>query len=441
MIQNKDYIFTDSLYLQTTGEIPIELPGDSFVSIKRSPPPQIYSVGFQPAKSIPEIPRWFLHKYASPKYTILDPFAGSGTTITETILFGAKAYWTDYHPLSQLICRIKTSKFDIATLESAYKELVQNINSKSKKTINIDFANRNFWFQSEVSEVLELIREEINSYNSSERDFLSIVLASTVRKMSNMNDGMILAARRQHIEAIPIRTRNDVIQCFNKYASQYVEAIYEWQYLAKGEQSKAIKISSNDARQLNNNIKFDAIITSPPYINAIDYVWASKFELHWLKLVNSDSERLDLYSQEIGTERIATKERNILGRTGHKMLDDLIEDIYTGKIYDASKGQNHLRSRVVWKYFMDMKNHLKEAYDVLKPSGFYCLSIGDSCRICGVKIPVATLLTDFAEQLGFIKIFRFQLLLKNRRLNIPRNVKWADTIKHDSVIVLQKKLI
>jgi hypothetical protein len=29
-------------------------------------------------------------------------------------------------------------------------------------------------------------------------------------------------------------------------------------------------------------------------------------------------------------------------------------------------------------------------------------------------------------------------LLKNRRLNVPRNVQWAGTIKHDSIIVLEK---
>ncbi|WP_157871834.1 hypothetical protein [Gloeothece verrucosa] len=55
-------------------------------------PLKIYSLGFQPAKSIPEISRWFLHKYGTRSFTILEPFAGSGTTILESLLYGASVY-------------------------------------------------------------------------------------------------------------------------------------------------------------------------------------------------------------------------------------------------------------------------------------------------------------------------------------------------------------
>ena len=429
------------LYLQADGEIPLDIAEDTFISIDRNPALQIYSFGFQPAKTIPEIPRWFLNKYASKQWKVLDPFAGSGTMIMEAILFGAQPFWADYHPLSQLICRIKTTEYDLSKLQRACSLILNNSSIREKSTSTVNFANKDFWFQQEVSEALELIRDEILRSDYSSRDFLLLIFASTVRKVSNMNDGMILAARRPHIQAIPERTREDVFRWFQKYAEQGLSAIREWQRLCGGVQTKAIKLVENDARQLNEECEFDAIVTSPPYINAIDYVWASKFELHWLGLAANDSERLELYSREIGTERISSSECHEIGETGYSYLDNLIRDIYSGHLYRATKGQNHLRARVVWKYFVDMQTHFKAAYHVLKPGGLYCFAVGDSCRICGVQIPVASLLSEFAERIGFVKRFQFQLLLKNRRLNVPRNVAWADTIKHDIIVVLQRQYL
>ena len=132
------------------------------------------------------------------------------------------------------------------------------------------------------------------------------------------------------------------------------------------------------------------------------------------------------------------KEIKELGKTGYELIDLLIEDIYYGKKYKASKGQNELRARVVYKYFMDMKTHFESSFKHLKPGGYYCFSIGDVSKICGVDIPVASILTDLAYSVGFRKQFHFHLLLKNRRLNLPRNVDWAGTIKHDTIVVLDK---
>jgi hypothetical protein len=172
----------------------------------------------------------------------------------------------------------------------------------------------------------------------------------------------------------------------------------------------------------------------------MDYVWASKFELHWLGMVKSDEDRLGLYEKEIGTERIPLQERNELGRTGNRHLDHLIEEIYTGKKYEATRGQNALRARVTYKYFVDMKEHFAHSFHCLKPGGYYCFTIGDTSKICGVEIPVANMLTELACESGFEQHFHFHLLLKNRKLNVPRNVNWAGTIKHDVTVVLRKPL-
>ena len=97
-----------------------------------------------------------------------------------------------------------------------------------------------------------------------------------------------------------------------------------------------------------------------------------------------------------------------------------------------------MRARVVYQYFTDMQNHFAHVFSNLRPGGYYCFTIGDMSKICGVEIPVANLLNDLACEIGFCRKFHFHLLLKNRKLNIPRNVDWAGTIKHDTTVILEK---
>lgn len=425
-------------YLHIEGDIPPKLAEGSFISVSRKPALKIYSLGFQPAKSIPEIPRWFLQKYAGKEFTVLDPFAGSGTTIIESLKYGNSAYWLDYHPLSRLICRAKTTMFSPELVKASAEEIVKLADRQKNAPNTVNFANKDFWFQKAVQEGLEILREHILKAAIATQPVLWLAFASTVRKTSNMNDGMLLAAKRSHVAEIPKRDRSDVFRYFLIYVEKAIDAIAEWNPFLKSASQKVQELELQDARVLSGDWLCDAIVTSPPYINAIDYVWAAKFELHWLGMVESDRDRLNLYSKEIGTERIPKEECKELGVTGNELLDSLIKNIYTGKNYQASKGQNQLRARVVYQYFQDMKTHFASSFFHLRAGGYYCFSIGDVSKICGVDIPVASILAEIACEVGFQEQFHFHLLLKNRRLNLPRNVDWAGTIKHDTIVVLEK---
>jgi hypothetical protein len=436
--QNRSIDATQIPYLHIEGNIPTNIRPSTFVSIARATPLKIYSLGFQPAKTIPEIPRWFLQMYGVLPLTVLDPFAGAGTSLIEGLRFGASVCWLDYHPLSRLVCRVKTTPVSTVEILDEASSILKASQRQKDAPETVQFSNKGFWFQKSVQDGLEILREQILGSKEAVQPVLWLAFASTVRKTSNMNDGMLLAARRPHIKEIPKRTRSDVFSSFQMNVEKAAAAIAEWQACVGDAADRSVELLTQDARILEGDWSCDAVITSPPYINAIDYVWAAKFELHWLELVENDTDRLDLYSKELGTERIPSAEYKELGKTGHTYLDQLIEDIYTAKKYKATGKQNQLRARVVYKYFRDMKQHFMSVYPRLKPGGFYCFSIGDLSHICGVDIPVASILSELACEVGFRETFRFHLLLKNRKLNVPRNVNWAGTIKHDTTIVLEK---
>ena len=426
-------------YRECKGVIPTDISNNEFISIERETPLKMYSVGFQPAKCIPEIPAWFFRKYihAGEDKKILEPFAGSGTSILEGLKNNNSVYWIDNNPLSRLICKCKSVSVDTNLLRVNLQEILEKSRDYGDVTVTMSFANIDLWFQKPVQEALTIIKIFIDNFkDETVKDVLKLILSITVRKMSEMEDSMILAARRTNNRECPVYTREDVYDNFEYNAFRVISAYDEWNPIV-GSEKKSFAIDTNDARHIGKTNFFDAIITSPPYINAMDYIWASKFELHWLELVDDDKSRLKVSSEEIGTERISAKIYKQLAVTDNLELNRILEDIYTGKKYKATKGQNELRSRVTYQYFEDMKMHFKSAYDSLKADGLYCFIIGDTSKICGVEIPVANMLRDIAIEIGFEEIFRFNLLLKNRKLNIPR-ASFAGTIKHDTVIVLKK---
>lgn len=389
------------------GDIPIDLPEHTFISLDRKTPLKVYSLGFQPAKSIPEIPRWFLQKYGSDNFSILEPFSGSGTTILESLRYGASVYWLDYNPFSRLICQVKTTKFNLAEVREIGLQILKKAGDRKTAPETVQFSNRDFWFQQPVREGLEILKEYIHLTSANLQPLFWLAFAATVRKTSDMNDGMILAAKRSHVKDIPQRSRQDTFQYFKFYLDKTVEALREWQDCAANSFDTSMQLPLEDAKNIDGDFQVNAIVTSPPYINAIDYIWACKFELHWLGLVKNNKDRLNLYSREIGTERIPKKEYQELGCMGFPSLDRLIEEIYTGKKYKASKGQNQLRARVVYKYFLEMKEHFQRCFAHLKNGGYYCFAIGNKSKICGVEIPVAEILTDLAIEIGFRKNFFF----------------------------------
>ncbi|HEY9700951.1 MAG TPA: hypothetical protein V6C58_00800 [Allocoleopsis sp.] len=142
-------------YLHITGDIPLDIPEDCLISVERKNNLKIHSLGFQPGKSIPEIPRWFLHKYAKKNLIILEPFAGSGTTIIESIINNNSIYWLDYHPLSRLICQVKTTKFVISEVLETVLTIIEQSSIEQKPPETIYFPNKDFWFQKALQENLD----------------------------------------------------------------------------------------------------------------------------------------------------------------------------------------------------------------------------------------------------------------------------------------------
>src|SRR5713101_1910348 len=94
---------------------------------------------------------------------VLDPFVGSGTTLTEAMFHGLDFVGTDINPLAILLCRAKQGPFQPCAFREHNKELQSRIKRDAKSTYEVGFQGLTKWFQKPVIIRLSRIRRAIRA--------------------------------------------------------------------------------------------------------------------------------------------------------------------------------------------------------------------------------------------------------------------------------------
>jgi SAM-dependent methyltransferase len=188
-------------------------------------------------------------------------------------------------------------------------------------------------------------------------------------------------------------------------------------------------IVCGDSRHLDYEDNFfDMIITSPPYLNAIDYLRSHKLSLVWMK--KSVKEIRELRSTNIGAE--VKEELPNLQRITKALKA-------TGKIEQLPSRYKGFLVR----YILDMDRVCSEIARVLKPGGKAVLVIGN-CTTKGVFVSNSDAIRYLAECHGFKLVScEERLLPENRRYLPPPNKKNAgdqlqSRIRKETILTMKK---
>ncbi len=198
----------------------------------------------------PQLIRALLNILAiKPGHVVLDPMAGSSTVAVEANLLGVDATSIDLSPFCELMGKVKTFALDIDF------EILESI-AINPKTILKRLAK-------------ERIPEYfVNDKNSEERKYYEIVLLAFL-------DTMGFADRSKH----------SIENLFPRVLDRYISTIKHF-YVAKKEmnldigKSKILQGSVLDLPMKDDSV--DAVITSPPYSFAIDYLKNDRSQLEYL---------------------------------------------------------------------------------------------------------------------------------------------------------------
>lgn len=377
-----------------------------------------------PCRFIPQIPEWALvnNLPKGKNKLVYDPFAGSGTTLVEATLLGHQASGADIDPFSQMLIRVKTATYTKKDINS----LVKILENLSEKNLKNDFQkyipelpNLYHFFEAKTVNKLANLRGNIEKIeNKKYREFFLVMFASVIRKASLTDD----VSPKPYVSTKYPKKQIDWFQLFIKKTEDAISRAAEFSKVKSG---KLVKVEKDARTSKLKPGSFDIAITSPPYINAFDYVRSLKLENYWLGLVNNESIE-HLRKNNVGTES-SRKEK----RTLANVPKDLTKSI------DAISVKDKRRSIVVSEYFYDMHLNLQNVHKLLKKGAKYVIVVADS-EIRGIEVPTSDILISLGKQVGFTCKLKFGYMIRNRYLRIPRKGR-GGLMKIDWVVVLEKQ--
>jgi DNA modification methylase len=218
-------------------------------------------------KFIPQLVEVLLDRYVAVGGRVLDPFAGSGTTLVQALESGYDATGTELAAFNCLLMRVKTERYDVEALRDEIHDVVGRLDSLKTSTRPNAYMRR--WYALAAAKQLLAFREQAHS------DVLRVVLSRAARS----------ARRAAHFDleapAEPMtgeywchkhRRMCHPVEAANGFLRRYaLDTLARIEQFASLRSDRAARVLQGDARDVDYADTFDAVITSPPYPGLIDY--------------------------------------------------------------------------------------------------------------------------------------------------------------------------
>lgn len=362
-----------------------------------------------PARMAPGIALGFLDTLPR-RARILDPMMGSGTVVALARANGHRAIGIDIDPLAVLIATAwttpvsskKVRKHAVAVLERA-RSRFPTISKGDAYPRNSDKQTKKFvryWFDDYARRQLVALAGEIAAVRDKKvRNILWCAFSRLIiTKQSGVSLAMDLAHSRPHkvYERAPIKPFNAFLGAIEKVLKGCLEE------KAHKRGPKAM-IKLGDARKLHlSKNSIDLVLTSPPYLNAIDYMRCSKFSLVWMGY--RVGELSEIRSDSIGSE--------VGQMEGSLQASKLIHSLKLGRRLSAR------HQAVLLRFVEDMRNAINEAARVLAPGGQAVFVLGEN-TVRGTYIPNSKIVAALASDVGLRFRRRHSRALPQNRRYLP----------------------
>lgn len=320
---------------------------------------------------------------------ILDPMVGSGTVLRTVSDYGYKGLGFDIDPLAVFMSKVWTTSIKPEILIKRSENLIQEAQSIRLQDFTLPWIDNDretkkfiaFWFAQPQIRPLRKLSFLLQNLKGPYSDALRICLSKLIITKTK---GASLAADVSHSRPHRVRKENDfdVIAQFQKTCIALAKILKTQQPIGN------VKVKLGDARNLKSvrPSTVDGIITSPPYLNALDYMRGHKLALVWLGY--KIGELSLIRSESIGTE---------------KALNPEADKILANKI---TEGMNDLKrlpvrtQRMILRYALDIHSIMNESYRVLKNGGRATFVVGNS-TLQGIYIENTKIVNSAAGLFGF----------------------------------------
>lgn len=379
-----------------------------------------------PARMAPEIALDKIELLSAPGSTVLDPMCGSGTVVRLAAERGRIGIGADLDPLAVTITRTACHPAWAANLVERAETVLDRayrLSGKLPDWIARDAETREFveyWFAPEQAEDLSRIARVL--IQTPRRDDPLRVAFS--RMIVTKERGASLARDTSHSRPHKVAETNDydVFTEFVKSAKKLATLID-----SEATQHRPI-IRRQDARSLRfvKSESVDLAVTSPPYLNAIDYLRGHRMTLVWFGWTVSAVR--ELRGESVGVERAIVDvppDLRAIAEAAVPRLQDL-----PGR-----------RQGMVLRFTLDMDRLARSMARVVKREGHLVMVVADS-QLKGVPISNAEICAGAATRNGFALIQRDERPLPTQHRYLPPPTASTGTLatrmKHETIFTFRR---
>ncbi len=345
---------------------------------------------------------------------IIDPFAGCGTTLVEANIHGIQSLGFEAHLFLANICKSKLLiETDIETI-NAVKDDLLTINCNGDLS-EYSKASKRFLkklIPEDSLATLVAARRKVESYTDKKYVMAYMILSKVLDLCSHSKtDGIYKAP-----------TTKKKAQNYDEALESVCDTISEdllFSHFNKIENRAKIIFQSSEDMSIGKQ-SCDLLVTSPPYLNNFDYAEMTRMYLYfWLharnwreitekvrnKLIVNTTTALKGHKNKIHTYRAHIPE------CVHEELDYYFDALSEKR---KSKPGKKRYNYIVYPYFCQMTNVLKNSHRILKDSAPTHIIVSDAA-LYGIHIRTQKILASIMEATGFQDIEVIKLRSRGNR--------------------------
>ena len=253
-------------------------------------------------KFVPQLVEALIDRHLPRAKNILDPFAGSGTTLVQSLESGRDATGVDVAAFNCLLMRVKTAEYNLFALEHELRDSLRRLEAFDGMRPPRPNAYIDSWFAPQAAAELVFYRSLIDDYEHA--DVMRVVLTRAARSARRTTHFDLDFPREPQIEEYwchkhrktcrPVERAEHFLR---RYALDTLARIRDFSRVrARG---PGATVLHGDARELDLGGPYDGVVTSPPYPGLIDYHEQHRYAYELLGL--QDDREHELGAAERGT--------------------------------------------------------------------------------------------------------------------------------------------
>ncbi|WP_171182261.1 hypothetical protein [Ruegeria sp. HKCCD8929] len=383
-----------------------------------------------PARMAPEIALKGLEDLPKDSL-VLDPMSGSGMVIGTASKLGLNSIGYDLDPLACMISRANGNSLSPDKVRKHCSRLLELCRQVCPEEVHLPWIDSDvetqeyidFWFAAGQQKQLRALSHLLVAQPFiSTPKYLDLLKIAVSRLIVTKDPKASLARDTAHSRPHRTITENkfDVFEALTKSVEHVLAALQPGRIKANA------KTYRGDARRMGrlDECSVDCIVTSPPYLNAIDYMRGHRLSLVWMGY--SVSELRKIRARSVGAEIVDNRADCDELRTFFSLLH---------------KDVDEKKRRILRRYYRDLYDLTAEAHRVLKPTKTATYVIGNS-SVKGHEVKNSDLLIFAALRSGLLLRDRYERDIPENRRYMPLRTSGGSTLskrmRSEHVLIFEK---